>query len=73
MIFNRKVNKGNFTGLSWTKVGDVSSPSVYEADAVITKLSKEAQSYTIATAVLATLLGLTLILIVAFIIYAKKQ
>lgn len=62
----------NTTGLSWTIDGSLSAPLEYEVETIIDQLSNEAQGYEIATVVLATLFGVTLILIIAYTVYVKK-
>ena len=69
---NRKVNQANVTGLSWTMDRSLSAPQEYQVETIIGTLSKKTQSYTVATAVLGALLGLTLVAIVAFLVYVKK-
>ena len=71
MDLNRKMKEVNFTGLSWT-MDALSPPQEYQVEKMIDTLTKKSQSYTIATAVLGTLLGLMLILIVAYVVYVKK-
>jgi hypothetical protein len=66
------VNGANTTGLSWTIDGELSIPQEYPVEKMINTLTKDTQSYTIATAVLGTLLSLVLILIVVYVVYVKK-
>ncbi|XP_045035321.1 uncharacterized protein LOC116930806 isoform X11 [Daphnia magna] len=68
----KKLDQANTNGLSWTVDGSLAAPLEYEVDTIVGNLTKEAQDYEIATVVLATLFGVTLILIVAYIIYARK-
>lgn len=61
------------SSLDWTlRTDNVFPPTEYEAEKIIRETSKDLDSYIVATAVLASLLGLTFVLVVAYFIYLKK-
>ncbi|KAI9550662.1 hypothetical protein GHT06_006214 [Daphnia sinensis] len=68
----KKLDQANTNGLSWTIDGSLTAPVEYEVDTIIDNLTNEAQGFEIATVVLSTVFGVTLILIVAYIIYTRK-
>ncbi|XP_057366143.1 uncharacterized protein LOC130687004 isoform X2 [Daphnia carinata] len=68
----KKLDQANTNGLSWTIEGSLAAPLEYEVDTLVDNLTAEMQGYEIATIVLSTLFGVTLLLIVAYIIYTRK-
>lgn len=70
---NRDIKVANVSSLDWTlKTDIIFPPAEYEAEKIIRETSKDLDSYIVATAVLASLLGLTFVLVVAYLVYLKK-
>lgn len=67
------MNENDFSGLDWVIVIEsLSPPPRYEAEEIMNEQAKDVQSFTIATAVLASLICLALISAAGFIVYKKK-